>query len=195
VRREAEMDLVNVGKVLLVIIVILGAAVGIVLWKINLETVTQLKTVNPTSSGPRVIVVYSPGISDFHQRMVDAFISGLVASGWSVDIVTASSQAPVDLTSYSLLVIGGPLYGGQPSKPIQDYMARLTDLKGLRVYTLLSTAGSPRNADQIMTTWITTHKGVEAGKLILYTMAPNETVDEVSDPTLIAAKTAQSLVK
>ena len=189
------MDLVNIGKVLLIIIVILGVTIGVISWKSNLETVTQLKTINPTSSGPRAIVVYSPGISDFHQRMADSFASGLVASNWSVDIVTASSQAPVDLTGYSLLVIGGPLYGGQPSKPIQDYMARLADLKGIRVYTLLTTAGSPHDANQIMTTWITTHGGVQVGKLILFTMAPNTPVDGTSDPALIAAKTAQSIVK
>jgi hypothetical protein len=189
------MDRVNIGKVLLIIIVILCVTIGVIGWKINLDTVTQLKTINPTSSGPRVIVVYSPGISDFHQRMMDSFISGLVASNWSVDIVTASSQAPINLTSYSLLVIGGPLYGGQPSKPIQDYMARLTDLKGLRVYTLLTTAGNPRDADQIMTTWIITHGGVEAGKLTLFTMAPNTPVDGTSDPAIIATKTAQSIVK
>jgi len=189
------MDLVNIGKVLLIIIVILGVTIGVIGWKINLETVTQLKTINPTSSGPRVIVVYSPGISDFHQRMVDSFTSGLVASNWSVDIVTASSQAPIDLTIYSLLVIGGPLYGWKPSKPIQDYMARLTDLRGLRVYTLFTTAGNPRDADQIMTTWIITHGGVEAGKLTLFTMAPNTPVDGTSDPSLIAAKAAQSIVK
>jgi hypothetical protein len=181
--------------VLLIIRVILGITIGVIVWKINLETITQLKTINPTSSGPRVIVVYSPGISDFHQRMVDSFTSGLMASNWSVDIVTASSQAPIDLTSYSLLVIGGPLYGEQPSKPIQDYMARLTDLKGLRVFTLLTTAGSPHDAEQVMTHWVTTHGGVEAGKLTLFTMAPNTPVDGTSDPTLIAAKTAQSIVK
>jgi len=188
------MDLINIGKALLILIAILGVTIGIIGWKSNSETVTQLKTINPTSSGPRVIVVYSPGISDFHQRMVDSFTSGLVASNWSVDVVTASSQAPIDLTGYSFLVIGGPLYGGRPSKPIQDYMARLTDLKGLRVYTLFTAAGSSR-ADPIMTTWITTHGGVEAGKLTLFTMAPNTPVDGSSDPALIASKTAQSIVK
>jgi hypothetical protein len=74
-------------------------------------------------------------------------------------------------------------------------MARLTDLKGLRVYTLLTTAGNPRDADQIMTTWITIHGGVEAGKLTLFTMAPNTPYDGTSDPAIIAVKTAQSIVK
>jgi hypothetical protein len=189
------MDLVNIVKVLLIIIVILGVTIGAVIWKTNLETVTQLRTINPSSSGSKVIVVYSPGISDFHQRMVDAFSSGLVASNWSVDIVTASSQAPIDLTNYSLLVIGGPLYGGQPSKPVQDYMARLTNLNGLRVFTLFTTAGNPRDVNQIMTSWITTHGGVQAGKLILNTMAPNTPVDGTSEPAQIAIKIAQSIVK
>ena len=86
-------------------------------------------------------MVYSPGLSDFHQKIAEAFAAGLAATDWSVDIVTASSQAPTDLTGYALLVIGGPIYGGQPSKPVQDYTARLGDLKGLRVYTRQVTAG------------------------------------------------------
>ena len=64
--------------------------------------------------------------------------------------MTASSQAPTDLTGYTLLVIGGPIYGGQPSKPVQDYTARLGDLKGLRVYTLLTSAGENPQAETAM---------------------------------------------
>jgi hypothetical protein len=189
------MDLFSIGKMLLIVIVILGASTGVILWKISLETVTQLETINPGTSGPRAIMVYSPGLSGFHQKMVDSFASGLVESSWRVDIVTASSQAPVDLTDYSLLVIGGPLYGGQPPKPVQDYMARMTDLKGLRVHTLLTAAGDARDADQIMTSWITEYGGVEVGRLTLFTMAPNTPVDGASDPAVIAAKVAQSIVK
>lgn len=58
--KRGNMDLVNIGKVLLIIIVILGALIGVISWKSNLETVTQLKTINLNSSGPRVIAVYSP---------------------------------------------------------------------------------------------------------------------------------------
>jgi hypothetical protein len=158
-------------------------------------TITQIKNVNPIFNGPKVIVIYSPGISDFHQRMVDAFITGLVASNWSVDTITASSQAPIDLSRYSLLVIGGPLYGGQPSKPIQDYIARLTNLNGLRVYSLLSAAGNPRDAAQLMTNNITAHGGVDTGKLILYTMAPNIPVVGINDPAKIAELTAKGIPK
>ncbi|MFH2109770.1 MAG: hypothetical protein ABIJ47_00765 [Candidatus Bathyarchaeota archaeon] len=184
----------NVTQIILVIVVILITATGTIIWRTSQETTTPLRTLNPQSSGPKTLVVYSPGLSDFHQKTAEAFANALTTD-WSVDIVTASSQAPTDLTGYTLLVIGGPVYGGQPSKPVQTYMARLGDLKGLRVYTLLTSAGENPQAETTMSSWVTTHGGVEAGTLVLHTQTPNTPIDGATEPTQIAAKAAQSLTK
>ena len=184
----------NITQIILIIIVILISATGILIWRASQETVTPLRTLNPQSSGPKALVVYSPGLSGFPQKIAEAFATALTTE-WSVDIVTASSQAPTDLTAYTLLVIGGPVYGGQPSKPVQTYMARLGDLKGLRVYTLLTSAGENPQAETAMSSWVTTHGGVEAGMLVLHTQTPNTPVDGASDPSQIAAKAAQSITK
>lgn len=189
------MNVTQIIKIILTTIVILFLTAGIMMWKVSQETVTPLRALNPQSSGPKALIIYSPGLSDFPKKTVEAFADGLVASNWHVEIVTASSQAPTDLTGYTLLVIGGPIYGGQPSKPVQDYMARLGDLDGLRVYTLLTSAGENPQTEEAISSWITTHGGVEAGTLLLYALAPNEPVDGTSDPTQIAAKAAQSLTK
>ena len=50
-----------------------------------------------------MIVFYSPGISDFHQKIIDAFTSELVASNWRVDIVTASGQTPMIFQALAFL--------------------------------------------------------------------------------------------
>jgi len=189
------MNVTQIIKIILAIIIILFSTAGIMMWRTGQETITPLRTLNPQSSGPRALVVYSPGLSDFHQKTAEAFAAGLAASDWSVDTVTASSQAPTDLTGYTLLVIGGPIYGGQPSKPIQDYTARLGDLKGIRVYTLLTSAGENPQAEEAMSSWVMAHGGVEAGSLMLHTQAPNTPVDGATDPAQIAAKAAQSLAK
>jgi flavorubredoxin len=189
------MNIAQIIKIIIIIIVILITVSGITIWKASQETITPLRTLNPQSSASKALVAYSPGISDFPQKTAEAFADGLAASNWHVDIVTASSQAPTDLTGYTLLVIGGPIYGGQPSKPVQDYMARLGDLEGLRVYTLLTSAGENPQAEEAMSSWVTAHGGVEAGMLVLHTMVPNTPVDGVSDPTQIAAKAAQSIPK
>jgi len=189
------MNLIDLGEGLLVILVIIVIIFRFLILKITSETVTSLKTINPDSSGPRTIIIYSIGISDFHQKIVDAFASGLVASNWRVDMVTASSQTSTDLSGYSLLVIGGPIYGFQPSKTIRDYVDRLEDLKGLRVYTLLTGAGDSANAEEYISKWISEHGGVEVGKLTLFTQRPNTPVDGTSDAKQIATKAAQSLAK
>jgi len=57
-------------KEISIAIVALIAVVGIsgvyLVSKAQQETVTPLRTLNPTSSGPKAIVIYSPGVSDFH---------------------------------------------------------------------------------------------------------------------------------
>ena len=189
------MGLATIGKALIILVAVLIAAGGTLAWRSTLETVTPLITLNPSTSGPRAIVVYSPGISDFHSRMVDAFTSGLTESSWSVDTVTASSQATVNLSGYSLLVFGGPLYGGRPSKPIQGYMERLTSLKGLHVFILLTAGGSAHGAEEAVADWVSERGGVVLGRLTLFSMAPNDAFEGATDPVQIAFKAAQSITK
>ena len=179
----------------LVLVVIVGASTWYVVGKAMQEIVTPLKTLNPTSGGPRAIIIYSPGVSDFHQKITDAFASGLIASGWRVDIDTASSQTLTDLTGYNLLVIGGPIRGGLPSKPVMDYIARVSSLNGIHVYTVLTSMGGGPQGEKYVSEWITTHGGVEVGVLSLSTMSKNTPVDGATDAEQIAFNTAQKIPK
>jgi hypothetical protein len=182
--------LIGVG-ILALLICTIG---GYVIYKAMQETVTPLKHLNPTSSGPKVLVIYSPGVSDFHEKVTEGFASGLIAAGWSVDEVTASHEATTDFTGYSLLVIGGPIHGGKPSKPLVDYMGRAPSLNGLRVFIILTSGGGPPAGEAFMSDWVSSRGGQSMGILSLST-SNNPPRNGLTDPVKIAAATALAIPK
>lgn len=92
-------------------------------------------------SGRRAFVVYHPGRSGLYSKLQQAYAETLVENGWRVDFTTASSQTPVQLTDYDLLVLGAPTYNFVPAKPIVDYIGRIRNLDGKPVVLVLSGGG------------------------------------------------------
>jgi hypothetical protein len=180
---------------LTVLLIIGGISGWYIIDKAMQETITPLRTLNPASSGPKAIIIYSPGVSDFHLKITDSFASGLIDSGWKVDIVTASSQTITDLSDYNLLVIGGPIHGKLPSQALMEYMDRISSLNGIRVYAILSSLGGRPQGEQYISDWISSRGGVESGVLSLSTMSKNTPVDGATEAVDIAYKTALSISK
>jgi flavorubredoxin len=97
---------------------------------INREVVSEIEVVN--SDGEQTaLIVYQPGFSSFPRDVSYAFAEGLASSGWRVEITTASSEAPLDLSKYSLLTLAYPVYGGTPGTAIVSYVNRISDLNGI----------------------------------------------------------------
>ncbi len=159
----------------------------------NLENPSPVTSLNPNSGGPRVLVVGDPGVSDFEPRVAEAVSSGLIDAGWRVDVTTASGQTPTDLSGYSLVVLCCPIYGGMPSKPMQDYLSRLGSLEGVRVATVMTGAGSSDEAKAWMTGRIGGLGGDEVLSLVVTSMAPNEQQYGSTDPVMIAERAMASL--
>jgi flavorubredoxin len=126
-------------KILLVfflaLLVVIAASIAFlalaVLPNINKDVVSGIDVINPSGS-KTALVVYQPGYTGFPKDISYAFADGLASAGWRVEITTASSQAPSDLSGYSLLVLGFPVYGGKPGDPIVRYINRTSDLNGIR---------------------------------------------------------------
>ncbi|MDP2899720.1 MAG: hypothetical protein Q8O47_01970 [Candidatus Bathyarchaeota archaeon] len=180
-------------KVLLGLSVVIVGVFGYMFWAMTAENPSPVTAINPQSSGPKALVVSDPGISGFESGVADAFARGLASHGWHVDVTTASAQTPTDLTGYSLLVLSSPIYGGEPSKPLQSYMARLGSLGGVRTATVLTGAGAPPEANAWMTSKIQSMGGDEVLSLVVFSMAPNPEQYGSTDPQGIAAGAAASL--
>ncbi len=94
-------------------------------------------------------MVYQEGLTAFPKDISYAFANGLAERGWRVEITTASSQAPSNLSKYSLLVVGTPTYGG-PGQAVVRYIDRVGDLHGINTTIIAVGGGSPeRSADAI----------------------------------------------
>jgi hypothetical protein len=105
----------------------------------NKDVVSGIEVVNPSGS-KTALVVYQAGLTSFPKDSSYAFANGLGASGWRVEITTASPQAPSDLSKYNLLVLGFPTYGGSPGTAIIRYVDRVGDLHGINI-VIIACAG------------------------------------------------------
>ena len=136
------------------------------------------------------LIIYHPGLSSFMKDAVYAFADGLVENGWSVEITTASSQAPTDLSNYSLLVLGSPVYAGSPSPAIKRHVERIGDLQGIDTVLLVTSAGSDGGTEASMQQTVEEHNGTIETGLSLFTSAQNE---GNSDPLDIAEQAGREI--
>jgi len=160
--------------VLIIVLVILVAAVGLSYLWLNKEVVSEVKVLNPGGDVGTALVVYHPGKSDFHDRVTSGFAEGLVSNGWRVEITTPSFQAPTDLSSYDLLVLGGPTYWFTPNRPIRRYLSRLGDLGGQRTVTIITAMGAGGRSTSIIEKQVREANGDLVNALLLYKMRPND---------------------
>jgi hypothetical protein len=175
------------------LVVLLLAWQGLLISWVNAEVVSELEVLNPGGTVGTALVVYHPGKSDFQKKASVAFAEGLVSNGWRVEITTASSQAPTDLSGYDLLVLGAPTYDWRPAKRIQQYVKGLGDLAGQRTITIISGLGYTELSGPAMEKLVREANGDLVKSLILWTAAPNEEMYGLSDAVEIMHRAAMEI--
>ncbi len=179
-------------KVAIGAVIVVFAAFGYTFWAITQENPSPITELNPQSSQVKAILIYDPGVSGFESGVANAFAGGLT-NNWHVYVTTATSQTPTDLSGYGLVVLSSPIYGGQPSVPMQGYIGRLMTLQDVKVVSLLTGAGTGDEAKAWMADRIPALGGDEVLSIVLFSMAPNEQQYGSTDPFVIATNAAQSL--
>ena len=169
-------------RIILAVVVVGIGGVFLLIRKMSSEVVSDLKVSNPEGDEGVALVIYHPGISDFHRQVSYAFADGLVSHGWRVEITTASSQATTDLSGYDLLVLGGPVYAGEVAQPVRSYLSGLEDLGGKRTVLIISGAGKTDAAVSTMEKLVQEANGDLVKSLPIWTQAPNEEMYGISDP-------------
>jgi flavorubredoxin len=107
-----------------------------------------------------------------------------------VEITTASSHAPTNISNHDLLVIGWPTYWFTPSHYIQRYLRRIGYLKGKNAVTICTAAGAPRNSCEKMKALVQAANGTVVKTLTLFTIRPNE---DNRDPVEIATEAEKQI--
>lgn len=157
--------------------VVIAAVIGLILvlsyaW-INWPVRSDVETLNAEGEAGSALVVYHSGLTDFQRQVSYGFAEGLAFNGWRVDLTTASTQAPTVLSSYDLLVVGGPTYYWMPARTIRRYVKRL-DLGGRRVVTIITGMGAGRASSDKMQRDVREAHGDLLRALLFYRMAPND---------------------
>jgi flavorubredoxin len=154
-------------------VIVVASVLGFVFFKINNDYVSGIDVLNADGS-ETALVIYHPGLSSFMKDVAYAFADGLVENGWRVEITTASSEAPTDLSDYSLLALGSPVYGGNPSSTIKRHLERIGDLQGIDTVILVTSGGSDGSTEAYLQQAVEDHNGVVTNVLSLFTSTPNE---------------------
>ena len=172
--------------ILAFVIVVVGV-LGFIFFKINSDYVSGIEVLN-ADGAQNVLIIYHPGLSSFMKDVTYAFADGLVENGWRVEITTASSQAPTDLSGYSLLALGSPVYADGPSPTIKRHVERIGDLTGIDTVLLVTSGGSDGGAEAAMQQTVEEHNGAVDLVLSLFNSAPN-----AGDPLNIAEQAGRDL--
>ncbi len=165
-------------KILLTILLIVLAVfvgLGAYLEYSVYREVSLTETLNP--SGSKIaLVIYHPGLTSFSKDVALAYADGLVSSGWQVELTTASSQAPSDMSKYSLLVLCWPIYDFNPAPTITNYVHRIGDLQGINT-TIITVGGGldPLNAPAAMNKTVQDAHGTIIQSLTMYRSNRNMT--------------------
>jgi flavorubredoxin len=154
-------------------VIIVASVLGFIFFKINNDYVSGIEVLN-ADGAETALIIYHPGLSSFMKDVTYAFADGLVENGWRVEITTASSEAPTDLSDYSLLVLGSPVYAGNPSPTIKRHLERMGDLNGIDTVILVTSGGSDGSTEAYLQQAVEDHNGVVTNVLSLFTSTPNE---------------------
>jgi flavorubredoxin len=159
--------------VIIAFVIIVASVLGFIFFKINNDYVSGIEVLN-ADGAETALIIYHPGLSSFMKDVTYAFADGLVENGWRVEITTASSEAPTDLSDYSLLVLGSPVYAGNPSPTIKRHLERMGDLNGIDTVILVTSGGSDGSTEAYLQQAVEDHNGVVTNVLSLFIRTPNE---------------------
>jgi hypothetical protein len=165
----------HLRSVLAVLAIALLAAVGW-MWYCTTAAIDRGRiTLAPsgTTERGRALIVVHPGFTDFTDRVARAFGEGLSEAGWRVELTTASSNAPTDLSGLDLLVLTAPVYWYAPALPIQRYVRRLGGLGGKAVAILLTAAVSGDRALRVAERLVTDAHGSPVTTRLFFTWRQN----------------------
>lgn len=128
--------LLKVGIIVLVVIVVLTISIPVaIIFDLSSIGATGSETLNPTGTPiGRALVVYSPGFSGAAKQDAAKIAENLQVEGYTVVLAGVRSKTASDKSGYDIIVAGGPMYWGQVSSSIDEYLKNLPTTAKLGVF-------------------------------------------------------------
>lgn len=93
---------------------------------LNSQKGSKVEVLSSSQPSPqKALIIYQPGISDISSRIAHQITKGLNDEGYEVTMNYPGDHLSADVSKYSLLVFGTPVYSEQPSKALIDYISRI----------------------------------------------------------------------
>ncbi len=136
--------IVGIG-IILVIIIALGA-IGFISYDMgNRATISETLNPNGTILG-NALVVYDPSITGNTKNVASIIAGDLQAKGYKVDLVGIKNPKALNTSVYSVIVVGGPIYGGNSGEAVKKYLETLKPAEGTK--TGVFATGDPHTTDE-----------------------------------------------
>jgi menaquinone-dependent protoporphyrinogen IX oxidase len=144
--RKILKIILSIFAVLVIGVVAFGA---IVVLDVAAYTATGTQTLAPTGTSiGKALVLYDPGLSGTAKGVAEKVASDLQTQNFTVTLAGIKSSAAANTTSYSIIVIGGPVYAGALTSSVKDNVNKLPlDLQGAKVGIFGSGQGATSTDD------------------------------------------------
>jgi flavodoxin len=124
----------KVGIGLIIIIVVIFAFLGSIIFDVASYTATSSQTLQPNGTNiGNAMVVYDPGLSGAASGTASTIASKLQAKGYTVDLVGIKNSKATNTSNYNIVVVGGPVYAGKVASSVQEYLKNLNPAPGTKV--------------------------------------------------------------
>jgi flavodoxin len=117
--------------IFLALIIFAAAGLSVIFLDVASYTATQSQTLKSSgSSMGKALVVYDPGLTGFAKNVATKMAGDLQEEGYTVTLAGIRSSAAKDADGYNVVVVGGPIYGGNAAASVKSYLANLTPASG-----------------------------------------------------------------
>jgi menaquinone-dependent protoporphyrinogen IX oxidase len=138
--------IIGIG-IILVVLMALGAVAFISYDMGNRATVSETLNPNGTMVG-NALVVYDPSITGNTKNVAGLIASDLQTRGYKVELVGIKSVKAGNTSDYNIIVVGGPIYGGNASDAVKKYLETLKPIESTKISVFAT--GGPHTTDEAM---------------------------------------------
>ena len=134
-----------------VLIILFVSVAAVIFLDVAAYTATGTQTLTPTgTSVGKAAVIYDPGLSGNTKTVANQIASDLQTQNYTVTLAGIKSSAAKDVSIYSIVVVGGPVYAGAFTSSVKDMLKNLTPDQGAKVGIFGSGQGATTPDDVAM---------------------------------------------
>lgn len=147
---EMKKMLKVIGKVFAGIVIVLISVMLLCIWYVkgNSKAYGDHKEIlnSDTGSSKKALVVYQPSRGKVTTEIAEKIAKGINDSGYEVTVNYPGEHLPKDISQYSIVVFGSPVYVGETSSTLAEYMNSIKDLSKQKIL-LFVTGGQLSNGE------------------------------------------------